>query len=47
MPGVMSETWRSPMVQVSKGKLGVLITSLPPARMMDMSKAVGFALNLW
>jgi mRNA interferase MazF len=32
---------------VSKGKLGAVITSLPPTRMKDVSRAVGFALNLW
>ena len=31
---------------VSKGKLGAVITSLAPTRMRDVSKAVGFALNL-
>ena len=32
---------------VSKGKIGGLITQLPPAHMSAVTKAVGFALNLW
>ncbi|MEN8255406.1 MAG: type II toxin-antitoxin system PemK/MazF family toxin [Verrucomicrobiota bacterium] len=31
---------------VSKGKIGALVTHLPPARMDAVGKAVGFALNL-
>jgi len=32
---------------VSKGKIGALITQLSPAQMNAVTKAVGFALNLW
>jgi mRNA interferase MazF len=32
---------------VSKGKIGAVVTNLSPARMKDVTKAVGFALNLW
>ena len=32
---------------VSKGKIGALITRLSPAHMSSVTKAVGFALNLW
>lgn len=32
---------------VSRGKIGALITNLSSTRMRDVSKAVGFALNLW
>ena len=31
---------------VSKGKIGSLITSLPPARMADVSPAIRFALDI-
>ena len=31
---------------VSKGKIGSLITSLPPQKMKEVSRAIGFALNL-
>ena len=31
---------------VSKGKIGSLITSLPPARMADVSQAIRFALDI-
>ena len=31
---------------VSKGKIGALITSLPPARMADVGRAVRFALDV-
>ena len=32
---------------VSKGKIGALITQLSPTQMDAVTKAVGFALNLW
>ena len=32
---------------VSKGKIGALITQLSPGQMNAVTKAVGFALNLW
>ncbi len=32
---------------LSKGKIGALITRLSPTHMSAVSKAVGFALNLW
>lgn len=32
---------------VSKGKIGALITRLSPANMSAVTKAIGFALNLW
>ena len=31
---------------VSKGKIGSLITSLPPTKMIDVGRAVRFALNI-
>ena len=31
---------------VSKGKIGPVITSLPPAKMVDVGRAVRFALNI-
>ena len=31
---------------VSKGKIGSLITSLPPARMADVGRAIRFALDI-
>ncbi len=31
---------------VSKGKIGTLITSLPPARMAEVGRAIRFALNI-
>jgi len=31
---------------VSKGKIGAVITSLPPAKMVDVGRAVRFALNI-
>jgi len=31
---------------VSKGKVGSLITSLPPAKMVDVGRAIRFALNI-
>jgi len=31
---------------VSKGKIGSLITSLPPAKMVDVGRAVRFALDI-
>ena len=31
---------------VSKGKIGVLITSLPPGRMADVGRAIRFALDI-
>ena len=31
---------------VSKGKIGSLITSLPPAKMSDIGRAIRFALNI-
>ncbi len=31
---------------VSKGKIGALITSLPPARMADVGRAIRFALDI-
>lgn len=31
---------------VSKGKIGSLITSLPPAKMVDVGRAIRFALNI-
>ena len=31
---------------VSKGKIGALITSLPPAKMLDVSRAIRFALDI-
>jgi len=32
---------------VSKGKIGALIAQLSPTQMNAVTKAVGFALNLW
>ncbi|MBL7205933.1 MAG: type II toxin-antitoxin system PemK/MazF family toxin [Desulfobacteraceae bacterium] len=31
---------------VSKGKIGSLITSLPPSKMVDVGRAIRFALNI-
>jgi mRNA interferase MazF len=31
---------------VSKGKIGAVITSLPPAKMVDVGRAIRFALNI-
>ncbi len=31
---------------VSKGKIGSVITSLPPAKMVDVGRAIRFALNI-
>lgn len=31
---------------VSKGKIGALITSLPPAKMVSVGRAIRFALNI-
>ena len=31
---------------VSKGKIGTLITSLPPAKMIDVGRAIRFALDI-
>ena len=31
---------------VSKGKIGSLITSLPPTKMVDVGRAIRFALNI-
>lgn len=31
---------------VPKGKIGTLILSLPPAKMLDVSRAIRFALNI-
>jgi len=31
---------------VSKGKIGSLITSLPPAKMVDVGRAIRFALDI-
>ncbi len=32
---------------VSRGKIGALITQLSPTQMNAVTKAIGFALNLW
>ena len=34
------------MQTVSKGKIGALITSLSPAKMVDVGRAIRFALNI-
>jgi mRNA interferase MazF len=31
---------------VSKGKLGALITSLPPAKLVEVGRAIRFALDI-
>ena len=32
---------------VSKGKIGALITTIPNSKMIRVTKAIGFALDLW